>query len=270
MKLKAILILAAILAVAGSVYYFASRPKAPAEPAAKYFVWDFTMDQLQKVTISLPKSNQSESFIKHADDQEFYFDIPNGPMVDNQRWGGGIPLLLSGPGAMRLILQNATSTELQQYGFNTPTMTLTMTLTDGTVYNVLVGDSNPTAAATYVKLTDNNDVYTVDISWYNVLAGIVTTPPYVPATFAISMPTISSAQVAIGETETISVNVINNGDAKGNGSVSLWINGELLNTQSVTLDGRASQVVTFAVIENTAGKYTASINQAHNITFTVK
>ena len=270
MKLKAILILAAILAVAGSVYYFVSRPKAPAEPPAKYFVWDFTMDQLQKVTISLPKSNQSESFIKHADDQEFYFDIPNGPMVDNQRWGGGIPLLLSGPGAMRLILQNATSTELQQYGFSTPTMTLTMTLDNGKVYNVLVGDSNPNAAATYVKLTDNNDVYTVDISWYNVLSGIVTTPPYVPATFAISMPTISSTQVAIGETETISVNVTNNGDVKGSGSVSLWINSELQNTQSVTLDGRASQVVTFAVIENTAGKYTASINQAHNITFTVK
>jgi hypothetical protein len=269
LKLKAILILAAILAVAGSVYYFVSRPKPPAEPPAKYFVWDFTMDQLQKVTISLPKSNLSESFVKHPDEQ-FYFDVPNGPHVDNQRWGGGIPLLLSGPGAMRLILQNATSTELQQYGFNTPTMTLTMTLTDGTVYNVLVGDSNPTAAATYVKLTDNNDVYTVDISWYNVLSGIVTTPPYVPATFAISMPTISSTQVAIGETETISVNVTNNGDVKGSGSVSLWINSELQNTQSVTLDGRASQVVTFAVIENTAGKYTASINQAHNITFTVK
>ena len=270
MKLKAILILAAILAVAGSVYYFASRPKPPAEPPAKYFVWDFTMDQLQNVTISLPKSNLSESFVKHPDDREFYFDVPNGPMVDNQRWGGGIPLLLSGPGAMRLIIQNATSAQLQEYGFNTPTMTLTLTLTDGTVYNVLVGDSNPNAAASYVKLTDNNDVYTVDISWYNVLSNIVTNPPYVPAKFAIDVPTLSSAQVAIGETETISVNVTNNGDVKGNGNISLWINSELMDTQPITLEGRASQVVNFKVIENTAGKYTASINQAHNITFTVK
>ena len=269
MKLKAILILAAILAVAGSVYYFVSRPKPPAEPPAKYFVWDFTMDQLQKVTISLPKSNLSESFVKHPDEQ-FYFDVPNGPHVDNQRWGGGIPLLLSGPGAMRLILQNATSTELQQYGFNTPTMTLKLTLDDGTLYNVLVGDSNPNAAATYVKLTDNSDVYTVDISWYNVLAAIVTNPPYIPATFGIDVPTVSPTEVSIGQPVTISVNVTNNGDVKGSGSVSLWINGELQNTQSVTLEGRASQVVTFGVIENTAGKYTASINQAHNITFTVK
>ena len=270
MKLKTILILAAILAVTGSVYYFVSRPKAPAEPAPKYFVWDFTMEDLQQVTMSLPKSNLSESFVKHPDDKEFYFDVPNGPMVDNNKWGGGIPLLLSGPGAMRLIIQNATTAELQQYGFNTPTMTLKLTLTDGTIYNVLVGDSNPNAAATYVKLADNNDVYTVDISWYNVLSGIITNPPYVPATFAVGVPTVSSAQVAIGETETISVNITNNGDVKGNGNVSLWINGELMDTQPITLEGRASQVVNFKVIENTAGKYTASINQAHNITFTVK
>jgi len=270
LKLKAILILAAILAVAGSFYYFASRPKPPAEQQPMYYVWDFTMEQLQKVTISLPKSNLSESFVKHPDDREFYFDVPNGPMVDNTKWGGGIPLLLSGPGAMRLIIQNATGAQLQQYGFNTPTMTLKLTLDDGTVYNVLVGDSNPNAAATYVKLTDNNDVYTVDISWYNVLAAIVTSPPYVPATFAIDMPTLSSSQIAIGETETISVNVTNNGDVKGNFDVYLLINNEPQDTKTVTLDPRTSEVVTFPVIENTAGSYIASINAKHNITFTVK
>ena len=269
MKLKAILILAAVLAVAGSFYYFVSRPKPPAEPAAKYFVWDFTMDQLQKVTISLPKSNLSESFVKHPDEQ-FYFDVPNGPMVDNQKWGGGIPLLLSGPGAMRLIIQNATSAQLQQYGFNTPTMTLKLTLDDGTLYNVLVGDSNPNAAATYVKLTDNSDVYTVDISWYNVLAAIVTNPPYIPATFGIDVPTVSPTEVSIGQPVTISVNVTNNGDVKGSFDIFLLINSEPQDTKTVTLDGRTSQVVNFTVIENAAGKYIASINTKHNITFTVK
>jgi hypothetical protein len=273
LKLKAILILAAILAVAGSVFYFVSRPKPAPEPAPKYFVWDFTMDTLQKVTISLPKSTQnpnSQSFVKHPDDRQFYFDEPSGPMVDNKRWGGGIPLLLSGPGAIRLIFQNATPAQLAQYGFNAPNMTLTLTVTDGTVYNVLVGDTNPNAIANYMKLASNNDVYTVDKSWYDVLARIVTEPPYVPATFVVGVPTVSSAQVAIGETETISVNVTNNGDVQGNGAITLWINGELMNTQSITLDGRASQIVNFTVIENVAGKYTASINQAHNVTFTVK
>ena len=270
MKLKTILILAAILAVTGSVYYFVSRPKAPAEPAPKYFVWDFTMEDLQQVTMSLPKSNLSESFVKHPDDKEFYFDVPNGPMVDNNKWGGGIPLLLSGPGAMRLIIQNATTAELQQYGFNTPTMTLKLTLTDGTVYNVLVGDSNPNAAATYVKLADNNDVYTVDISWYNVLAAIVTSPPYVPAALGIDVPTVSPATVAIGEAVSIDVKITNNGDVKGSFDINLIINSEPQDTKTVTLDPRSSQVVSFTVIESKTGTYYASINAAHNVKFTVK
>ena len=270
MKLKAILILAAILAVAGSIFFFVTRPKPGPEPEPKYYVWDFTMDTLQKVTISLPKSNQSESFVKHADDRQFYFDVQNGPMVDNQKWGGGIPLLLSGPGATRLIIQNATSTQLKQYGFDAPNMTATLTLADNTVYNVLVGDSNPEKTTYYTKLASNNDVYTVDKSWYDVLAAIVTSPPYIPATLTIDIPTVSSAEVAIGEAVTISVNITNNGDVKGNFDIYLLINNEPQDTKTITLDGRTSQVVNFTIIENTAGKYIASINQKHNITFTVK
>ena len=270
MRLKAILILAAILAVAGSVYYFVSRPKPGPEPTPKYYVWDFTMDSLQKVTISLPKVDKSESFVKHPDDREFYFDVPNGPMVDNNKWGGGIPLLLSGPGATRLIIQGASTAQLQQYGFNTPNMTANLTLTDGTIYNVLVGDSNPEVTTYYVKLTSNNDVYTVDKSWYDVLAAIVTSPPYIPATLAIDVPTVSPATVAIGEAVSIDVKITNNGDVKGTFDINLIINSEPQDTKTITLDGRTGQVVNFTVIENTAGKYIASINSAHNVTFTVK
>ena len=276
MKLKAILILLAVLAVAGTTYYFVSRPKATKPPAANYYVWDFDMDKLQKVTISLPKLDKSESFVRH-DDKEFYFDVVNGPMVDNQRWGGGIPVLLSGPMASRLITLNATSDQLKEYGFD-PTSTklnmdalLTITLNGSpVVYDVQVGDSNPEATTYYVKLANLSDVYTVDKSWFDVLSDIITNPPYVPATLAIGTPTVSSAEVAAGQTETISVNITNNGDVKGSFNINLLINGELQNTQTITLDSRASQVVPFTVIENAAGKYVASINQQHNVTFTVK
>ena len=82
MKLRVILILVAILAVAGTTYYFVSRPKTPPAPDAKHFVWNFDMDNLQNVTMSMPKANVSESFVKHLDNQEFYFDVANGPEVD--------------------------------------------------------------------------------------------------------------------------------------------------------------------------------------------
>lgn len=273
MKLKAILILLAILAVAGGTYYFV-RPKAKTtEDPIKYYVWDFEMDNLQHVVINLPKTNQSASFIKHADDRNFYFDVTNGPKVDVNRWGGGIPLLLSGPGATRLIELGASTDELQKFGFNTPNMTADLVVTtDGVdkTINIQVGDANPDSTTYYVRLSSNSDVYTVDKSWYDVLAAIVTNPPYVPGTLTVGSPTISATEVSAGTPVTISVNVANAGDVKGTFTVIMAINGDPLNSQTVTLDARANQTVTFTVIEKTAGKYVASINAVHNVTFTVK
>jgi hypothetical protein len=280
LKLKAILILVAILAVAGTTYYFVTRPKAATQPTAKHFVWNFDMDELQNVTFTLPKAGNgglTESFDKHPDNQEFYFDVVNGPEVDNQRWGGGIPALLSGPQANRMILQSATEAQLQQYGLDPAIKPLNMDikltiLVSGTPvqYEVYVGDSNPDGSNYYVRLSSNTDVYTVDKSWYDVLADIITDPPYIPAALAIDIPTVSSPTVEVGATETVSVNITNNGDVTGAFNINLLIGGNLVNTQAITLGPRASQVVNFPVVESTPGKYVASINTQHNVTFTVQ
>jgi Domain of unknown function (DUF4340) len=279
LKLKAILILVAILAVAGTTYYFVTRPKATTQPDAKHFVWNFDMDNLQNVTMSLPKANVSESFVKHPDNQEFYFDVVNGPEVDNQRWGGGIPALLSGPEANRLIQASATTTELRQYGLDpsvSPTtfnmdIKLTILLSGTPVdYEIYVGASNPSGTTYYVRLAGNTDVYTVDKSWYDVLADIVTNPPYIPAALAIDTPTVSAPTVAVGAAETVSVNVTNNGDVTGSFTLNLLIGGNIVDSKAVTLGARASQVVSFTVIESSPGKYVASINTQHNVTFTVQ
>ena len=280
MKLKAILILVAILAVAGTTYYFVTRPKAPVQPTAKHFVWNFDMDELQNVTFTLPKAGNgglTESFVKHPDNQEFYFDVVNGPEVDNLRWGGGIPILLSGPQANRMILPSATEAQLQLYGLDPAIKPLNMDikltiLIGGTPvkYEVYVGDSNPDGSNYYVRLAGNTDVYTVDKSWYDVLADIITNPPYIAAALAIDTPTVSSATVAVGAAETISVNVTNNGDVTGSFTLNLLIGGNIVDSKAVTLGARATQVVTFQVIESSPGKYVASINQTHNVSFTVQ
>ena len=280
MKLKAILILVAILAIAGTTYYFVSRPKPAAPAAPHYYVWSFDMQHLQSVTMSLPKSGQPPlSFVKHADDSEFYFAPtvaggPDGPMVDNQRWGGGIPLLLSGPGANRLILQNATDAQVADYGFNTPNLTATLTLDDGKTYEVQVGDLNPEGTNYYTRLASNNDIYTVDKSWYDVISGIISKPPYNPANFTIERPTVSAAEVTADTPVDISVKVTNTGSLAGSYDLVMKINGDVIDTKTVTLDGDLvssdpSEVVTFTVTEAVAGKYIVSIN-TRNVTFTVK
>ena len=269
MKLKAILILVAILAIAGTTYYFVSRPKPAAPAAPHYYVWNFDMVNLQYVTMSLPKEGLTSSFKKNPDDSEFYFDNPPGPMVDMQRWAGGIPLLLSGPGASRRILVDATDTQLADYGFNTPNLTATLTLDDGNTYEVLVGDINPDGTTYYTKLTSNNDVYTVDKSWYDVISAIIETPPYAPANFTVDRPTVSAAEVTVGTPVTVSINVTNNGSLSGSYDLTMKVNGNIQDTKTVTVDGKTTQIATFTVTENVAGTYIVSIN-TRNVTFKVQ
>jgi hypothetical protein len=98
-----------------------------------------------------------------------------------QRWGGGIPLLLSGPGVERVIAENATEEKLAEFGLTQPQMEITLTLEDGDILNIRVGDRTPDGTTFYVQVPDSNDVALVDYTWPEVLARLVKEPPYVPS-----------------------------------------------------------------------------------------
>jgi hypothetical protein len=95
-----------------------------------------------------------------------------------KRWGGGIPLLLSGPGAERLIASESTDEQLQMYGLEDPKMKIDLTLENEDTINIEVGDRTPDGQACYIKLVKSNDVYTVHYTWYEVLERLVLEPPY--------------------------------------------------------------------------------------------
>ncbi len=176
-KLRTVLILVAALIALGVVFYFSSRPGPVVQAEPQYFVWDVEMDELQTMEISLPRRGMGEAWVKH-EDQYWYFDEPAGPKVDMQRWGGGIPLLLSGPGANRRISEEATDEQIESYGFAEPSMLIDLTLENGDVINIEVGDSTPDFQNYYIRLVDSRNVYMVDYTWNDVLTRLVTEPPY--------------------------------------------------------------------------------------------
>ena len=179
MKLRAILIMAAVLVVLATVYYFTSRPEPEPAPEPREFVWSVETDELRNMAISLPAEGKSQAWVVH-DDKYWYFDEPDGPKVDMQRWGGGVPLLMSGPGADRVIAREANDEQLAVYGLVEPRMTIHLVLKDERSIDIDVGDANPTGGAYYVRLVGSRDVYTVDYTWYDVLEGLVLDPPYPP------------------------------------------------------------------------------------------
>ncbi len=183
MRLRNILILVAVLGIAGVVYLVTRPevvPEAPPEP--RTFVWAFEMDEITAIVIELPRVGMKESFAKH-EDRQFYFDDPPGPRVDPQRWGGGIPLLLSGAGAERsgadaLIAEDASDEQLEIFGFDVPSLVATVSRGRADTVVIEVGDPTPDGESHYMRVADSRDIYTVYFGWHDVMAGLVTDPPY--------------------------------------------------------------------------------------------
>ena len=182
MRIRSILILLAILLALGGYFYFSneSEPPPDGEEEPRVFVWSVKMDEIQHIEIRLPREGKSEAFVKIEEEDKFpwYFDDPQRSEVDVARWGGGIPLLLSGPGAERVIAQNATEEKLAEFGLTQPQMEITLTLEDGDILNIAVGDRTPDGNTFYVQAPNSNDVCLVDYTWYEVLERLVNEPPY--------------------------------------------------------------------------------------------
>ena len=184
MKPSNIFILAVILAVLAGVYYWISHREQQPPPEPHYYVWDIEMDDINHIIISLPREGLSQSFIKIVQGHEFpwFFDDSQHSPVDTERWGAGIPLLLSGPGADRVICENATLEQLDEFGLLQPGLEIILTLEDNTTLNITVGDNTPDGSNYYIRAPGTNDVATVVRSWYEVLERLVKEPPYAPET----------------------------------------------------------------------------------------
>lgn len=182
MKARNIVILLLIFAVLGGTYYVVSRPKPGPPPEPKMYVWDIQQEDIERITITLPREpgapSQSWIDIPQEDKFPWYFDDANRSAVDTKRWGGGIPLLLSGPGADRVIAENATQEKLEEYGLLNPSMVIKLEMFNGQTMNITVGDRTPNGNNYYVRAPSTNAVATVDYTWYDVLSKLVTDPPY--------------------------------------------------------------------------------------------
>ncbi len=100
------------------------------------------------------------------------------------------------------------------------------------------------------------------ISHFSVYTIVAYTPPQLePAALTVGSLNISPAEVAIGESVTISVLVTNTGDLSGDYEVVLKVNSTAVDTKTFTsLAGDSSQTVIFTVTRNIAGNYDVEVN----------
>jgi len=81
-----------------------------------------------------------------------------------------------------------------------------------------------------------------------------------PAIFTTTDLTVSSHEIVVGESITISTIVTNNGDLTGTHQVTLMINGTAIDVKQVEIAGGQSQQVSFIITGDTAGTYNVAIN----------
>lgn len=178
MKLRNILILLVIfLALGGYFYYYSNQPEPPAKPKTQLYVWLIDMEEIQHIEIELPRDGQSQAFIKETD-RSWSFDDSQRLPVDMLRWGGGIPLLLSGPSTARIISSNTSDEQMTLFGIADPQMKVFLTLNSGRIMEIIVGDRTPDGINYYVKAPGSRDVALVDYTWFEVMERLVQEPPY--------------------------------------------------------------------------------------------
>jgi hypothetical protein len=93
-----------------------------------------------------------------------------------------------------------------------------------------------------------------------------TTP--IPATFSISNLAVSSEELAAGESLTVTASITNTGEVSGSYLVELKIDGEVKDSQRVTLDAKETQEVSFTFKEEIEGTHSVEIG-GQIVTFSV-
>jgi len=85
-------------------------------------------------------------------------------------------------------------------------------------------------------------------------------PPPKPAEFKVSQLSVTPAEVKTGEAVTVSATVANVGEARGSYEVALRIDGAIVETKTVALDGGKSTKVTFSVTKDVAATYRVEVD----------
>jgi len=90
-----------------------------------------------------------------------------------------------------------------------------------------------------------------------------------PAEFTTSKLTLSPSTVTAGWGSTVTIDVANIGEIKGDYELTLKINDSSIETKKVTLDGGASDTVSFNLVKDEGGTYNIAVNDLKDV-LTVK
>ena len=190
MSIRTSIILVVSLAMMAGYVIFVQlgKPEGPADEPP----WFYNVDMTDMSRIAVTKGGNSALFFLGTDGR-WHLDAPNGLPVGLDRWSG-VDLLLSGPKSSRLIDEQPE--DLEPYGLDSPVTIITIHLKDGRSVEVLLGLPTPDNVGTYGQLKGFPQVFTIFGGWEEVMARLITTPPYPEWYYNVAPSTVTSIQLS--------------------------------------------------------------------------
>lgn len=186
MSLRVSLILVTVLAyVAIGAAWFVNGSDDDERFTEPPFFYTIASEDLRGIEIET--GGQSVGWHFREGTNRWFFDDLNDVPADLFRWGG-ITTLLGGPRVNRVISDKFDDPAL--YGLDNPETSITVTLRDGTVRQLVLGDQTPNLENHYARMIGFPQLVLVDSSWGQVLQRLVTEPPVPEWMFELEPDTV--------------------------------------------------------------------------------
>ena len=147
---------------------------------------------------------------------------------------------------------------------------ITATMGNGTTGKITVTTPAGTAVSASNFNFESRDQH--DSERGSSMPGLTASPPQSPVilpTVSVRSASLSATKVAPGTPITVTADVVNTGTVNGSSSIKVYVNGELENSQGVTVNSGSSTPVTFTVSRNEPGTYSVYVGGIQAGSFTV-
>ena len=182
MRFRNTLILLGVLALLGAVVYVVEirGQKAPPTAAETPPFLTFAVEDVASLQV---ETREGLRMVATRQGEAWTMEAPYQAEGDPYRLESALSELSLKPS--RVLTETG---DLAAFGLDSPWLTVTVTLRDGTAHALQVGDQNPSETSSYVQRLGQRDVLLMDVATVNQLNELATTPPRKPTPTATWTP----------------------------------------------------------------------------------
>ena len=166
--------LIAILLMLGGYTYILSIRGDVEDSAESTRIWFYDSDPDEVNLIKITYFGDSQTFVK-AGPGDWRYDDVNGSEVGPRF--AGTSLLASGAQSARVVVEDPSMQDLQDFGLTDPTFSMVVGFTTGEMVRIFLGSMTADGKYNYAQKVEDTRVFLMDQIWGEVLAEMVTDPP---------------------------------------------------------------------------------------------